>query len=55
MQKLEVDRTKLEALCREYHVKRLALFGSALRGEDTPGSDLDLLVEFEPGKIPGFG
>ena len=55
MQQLHVDRLKLEALCREYHVKRLAIFGSSLREEDTPGSDLDLLVEFEPGKIPGFG
>ncbi len=55
MQQLDVDRTKLDALCREYHVTRLAIFGSSLNGEDTAASDLDLLVEFEPGKIPGFG
>lgn len=54
MRDLEVDNGKLESLCREYHVKRLAVFGSVLKGADTPGSDLDLLVEFEPGKTPGF-
>ena len=48
------DPLKLEALCREYHVQRLAVFGSVARGEDTPGSDLDLLVEFEPGRTPGL-
>ncbi len=42
------DPRKLEALCREYHVKRLAVFGSYLRGDAKPESDLDLLVEFEP-------
>ena len=51
---LPVDRTKLESLCREYHVKRLAVFGSYLRGEQKPTSDLDLLVEFEPGHGVGF-
>jgi predicted nucleotidyltransferase len=45
----EVPRAKLAALCRKYHVRRLGLFGSAARGELTPESDVDLLVEFEPG------
>jgi predicted nucleotidyltransferase len=45
---LNVDQSKLEGLCREYHVKRLAVFGSYLRGDEKPTSDLDLLVEFEP-------
>ncbi len=48
------DNSKLESLCREYHVQRLAVFGSVARGEDTPGSDLDMLVEFEPGRTPGL-
>jgi uncharacterized protein len=51
---LEVDRIRLESLCRQYHVKRLAVFGSVQKGEDSPGSDLDLLVEFETGKTPGL-
>jgi predicted nucleotidyltransferase len=49
-----VSRPKLAALCRKYHVRRLGLFGSAARGELAPGSDVDLLVEFEPGKAPSL-
>ena len=45
---------KLASLCRKYHVRRLGLFGSAARGEAAPESDVDLLVEFEPGKAPSF-
>jgi uncharacterized protein len=45
---------KLAALCRKYHVRRLGLFGSAARGELAPESDVDLLVEFEPGSAPSF-
>lgn len=54
MKNLEVDRIRLESLCRQYHVKRLAVFGSVQKGEDLPGSDLDLLVEFATGKTPGL-
>lgn len=39
---------KLAELCRKYHVRKLSLFGSAARNELKPGSDVDLLVEFEP-------
>ena len=45
----------IEGLCLKYHVARLALFGSAFRGESRDGSDLDLLGSFEPGKTPGLG
>ncbi len=41
-------------LCRRHHVRRLALFGSVLRGELRPDSDLDVLVDFEEGHTPGF-
>ena len=44
----------LAAFCREHHIRRLALFGSTLRGAQRPDSDVDLLVEFEPGKEPGL-
>ncbi|MGH8453909.1 MAG: nucleotidyltransferase family protein [Nevskiales bacterium] len=41
-------KTELELLCRQYHVNRLDLFGSAATGRERPGqSDLDFLVEFE--------
>jgi len=45
---MNVSRKKLAALCRRYGVKKLSLFGSAARGELTAGSDVDLMVEFEP-------
>ena len=41
-------------ICRRHHVRRLAVFGSARRGELRPESDLDLLVGFEEGHTPGF-
>ena len=47
-QKLRISQTRLEALCRKYGVARLSLFGSASRGEMTPESDVDLMVEFSP-------
>jgi len=43
-----VPARKLAALCRRYGVKKLSLFGSAARGDMTPGSDVDLMVEFKP-------
>jgi len=53
--RVEVPREALERLCRRYHVRRLALFGSVLREEDFGAeSDLDVLVEFEQGHTPGL-
>jgi predicted nucleotidyltransferase len=51
---LVTDRNGLAALCRRHHVRRLALFGSVLRGGARPDSDVDVLVEFEPGRAPGL-
>jgi uncharacterized protein len=51
---LEVDEKQLADLCRSHGVRRLAVFGSAARGETRPGSDLDLLVEFLPGQHVGL-
>ncbi|HXR96601.1 MAG TPA: nucleotidyltransferase family protein [Terriglobales bacterium] len=45
---LEIDSNKLAELCRRYKVRELSLFGSAVRGEMRPDSDVDLLVEFQP-------
>ncbi|MGB3681005.1 MAG: nucleotidyltransferase domain-containing protein [Rubrobacteraceae bacterium] len=53
--RVEVSQEALERLCRRYRVRRLALFGSVLRGEDFGSeSDLDMLAEFEPGHTPGL-
>lgn len=44
----QVEKSKLADLCRRYQVRELSLFGSAVRGEMRPDSDIDLLVEFLP-------
>jgi predicted nucleotidyltransferase len=44
----------LVAFCVAHGIQRLRLFGSALRGELRPDSDIDILVEFEPGRAPGL-
>lgn len=49
-----VDDEQLEAFCRRHGILRLSLFGSALRGELGPYSDMDLLAEFAPGRVPGL-
>ena len=49
-----IPKDKLAAFCRKYHIKKLSLFGSALRNVLQPGSDIDLLVGFEAGYIPGL-
>jgi uncharacterized protein len=49
LSRLGVDQASVDAFCRRNGVRRLAVFGSALRDDFTPDSDVDLLVEFEPG------
>jgi len=53
-QKIVIPRAALQELVQRYHIHRLALFGSAARGELKPGSDIDLLVEFESGQAPSL-
>jgi len=47
---LEFDRNALSALCAQYCVTELSVFGSAARGELRDDSDIDLLVEFDEGR-----
>ena len=51
---VEIPTEVVEAFCRRYHIRRLALFGSALREDFRSGSDIDVLVEFESEHIPGL-
>ncbi len=51
---LTYDREALESLCREHHIRRLHLFGSRAKGSADTESDVDLLVEYEPGRTPGL-
>jgi predicted nucleotidyltransferase len=51
---IEMPKEKIETFCRRNHVRRLAVFGSVLRSDFRPNSDIDVLVEFEPGHVPGL-
>jgi hypothetical protein len=51
---LTVPEQRIAELCRRHHIHSLAFFGSVLRGELRPDSDLDLLVEFGEAHTPGF-
>ena len=52
--RLSFDVRAVEEFCRRRRIRRLALFGSVLRRDFRPGSDVDVLVEFEPGHTPGL-
>jgi predicted nucleotidyltransferase len=54
MPHLAIPEEHLARFCRKQHIRRLSLFGSALAGTARPDSDIDLLVEFEPGCEPGL-
>jgi predicted nucleotidyltransferase len=49
-----IDLEAIETLFQCYPIRKLALFGSVLRDDFCPDSDIDILVEFEPGHTPGF-
>lgn len=51
---ISIDREALSAFCQRHHIKRLALFGSILRDDFRADSDVDVLVEFQPGHVPGL-
>jgi uncharacterized protein len=54
MAQVELRKELIASFCHERHIRRLAIFGSALRSDFRPDSDIDLLVEFEPDHIPGL-
>lgn len=51
---IDVRADVLSDFCRRHHIRRLSFFGSVLRDDFTSDSDVDVLVEFEPGKTPGL-
>ena len=53
--RIEIPRGAVDDFCRRHHIRRMALFGSVLRDDFTSESDVDVLVEFEPGWTVGFG
>src|SRR5712692_2566376 len=52
--KIEIPRESIDEFCRRHRIRRLALFGSALRDDFGPDSDVDVLVEFDPAHVPGL-
>jgi predicted nucleotidyltransferase len=54
MAQITIDHARLADFCRRHHIRRLAFFGSVLRDDFRPDSDVDVLVEFEPGHVPGL-
>ena len=54
MAHITIDQDRLADFCRKHHIRKLAFFGSVLRDDFRPDSDVDVLVEFEPGHVPGF-
>jgi uncharacterized protein len=53
--RFKISRSILKNFCRRSRIRKLSLFGSVLRSDFNPESDIDVLVEFEPGCVPGFG
>ena len=54
MHQLAIGEEQLVQFCRAHHIRKLSLFGSTLKGTARPDSDVDLLVEFETGRVPGM-
>lgn len=51
---ISIHKDKIAEFCKRHHIQRLAIFGSSLRKDIGPESDIDILVEFDPGRTPGF-
>jgi len=51
---IEIPEKRIAEFCRRNHIRKLSLFGSVLREDFGPDSDIDVLVEFEPGHTPGL-
>lgn len=54
MVRMQADKDRIAEFCRRYHIRRLALFGSVLRDDFGPQSDVDVLVEFDQAHVPGL-
>jgi hypothetical protein len=52
--RIDLPKEQVAAFCRKNHIRRLALFGSVLRNDFSPESDVDVLVKFEEGHTPGL-
>ncbi len=53
-QQISISKSAIASFCQERGIRRLAVFGSVLQPDFGLGSDIDVLVEFEPGRVPGL-
>jgi hypothetical protein len=53
-ERIHVDRARIAEFCKKHHIRRLAFFGSVLGDDFRLDSDVDVLVEFEPGQVVGL-
>ena len=53
-QNIDIPKETIAYFCQQWHITKLSLFGSVLRNDFRPDSDIDVLVEFQPEHIPGF-
>ena len=53
-QRIDIPQAEIEDFCRRHHIRKLSFFGSVLSDTFGPDSDIDILVEFEPGHVPGL-
>lgn len=51
---ISIPSEKIAQFCQRYYIQKLSFFGSVLRKDFSPKSDLDILVEFDPKHIPGL-
>jgi len=51
---ISIYKDKIADFCEKHHIQQLAIFGSSLRKDFGPESDVDILVDFEPSRTPGF-
>ena len=54
MANVSIPADLVRDFCERHHIRKLSLFGSVLRSDFRPDSDIDVLVEFEPGQVPGY-
>ena len=52
--RLQVPEARIAEFCRRHHVRRLSFFGSVIREDFRPDSDVDVLIEFQPGHAVGL-
>lgn len=53
-QNIDISKESIAYFCQHWHSAKLSLFGSVLRDDFRPESDINVLVEFQPGHVPGF-